>query len=845
MNKIKIISLGALILGALFLSANQTSAALNLPQTPCDDEQVDAILPGFGVSAHITSNMELEKGETAFTYGTDNNSFVTASAGLITFHPNLLFDPASNAGSLVKLYAFNATCAIVFGFGPVSGADRDAPLQAGPNTVSYNTTNNQVVFNNGIIHQIFPNLAPRYVWLEVWDGKTSPDKQATYSYLIDIQNVQNPTGSVDGAEPPGKRPVLIIPGITGTELLNSSDELIWPNIPRMFFDINDQFLTENLSLNGNGDSVQNIKVGEIIREISFIAPEIGINKIILDSFFTLINSMILEGYVIDDSLFFFPYDWRIDLDTTKASLNQKIKQIQGLTGFQKVDIVAHSMGGLLVEDYLDTYGQDKINKLIFVGTPHLGAPKAAKILLYGDHMSIPWLEEDRIQEIAHNSPAVYQLLPNPTYFDNFLGYVAPYHIFKKSLYNYTETQDFLMAKGVNTNLLSMSNQFFDKQLFNQDFGGIEAYNIAGCRTATQSAYRYGIGNNSIGSIGYSSGDGTVPLVSADHVNIPAPNKYYLRNGSHAELPSNPSIRALILGILSDNIQLNNNISNNTSFCNFKGKKLTWRSPVEVHIYDQNGNHAGPIPGGFENNLPGVDYEIIGGEKFIYIPTDDGNTYTIIGLGEEEATIDLIISDIDNGQVTTTTVYNDIPITNLTKIEVVDGQVNYDYEGDGGFNILNADAVLNGDEDKDDEPPVIIVKFNALTQDFEFIASDIVDPDPSIICSETECTAMDQVGNSLTINFWKSLNKNTSILSLIQPVKALFTTNVKYKKGEIRSIKQILTSWGLVAMLDYKENKDSSKVHIQEKGKKAEMETYEGLKFLQLLIKQDMISIEIK
>lgn len=53
-------------------------------------------------------------------------------------------------------------------------------------------------------------------------------------------------------------------------------------------------------------------------------------------------------------------------------LQNIIELIKYRTGRNKVNIVAHSMGGLVVREYLRKYGEESINKLIMVGTPNNG-----------------------------------------------------------------------------------------------------------------------------------------------------------------------------------------------------------------------------------------------------------------------------------------------------------------------------------------------------------------------------------------------------------------------------------------------------------------------------------------
>jgi len=76
-----------------------------------------------------------------------------------------------------------------------------------------------------------------------------------------------------------------------------------------------------------------------------------------------------------------PYDWRVSLEsaetTYKKYLTPVINQAKADTGWEKVDVVAHSMGGLLVRSYIqneDDYDHD-IDKFAMVGTPNGGSLK--------------------------------------------------------------------------------------------------------------------------------------------------------------------------------------------------------------------------------------------------------------------------------------------------------------------------------------------------------------------------------------------------------------------------------------------------------------------------------------
>lgn len=53
-------------------------------------------------------------------------------------------------------------------------------------------------------------------------------------------------------------------------------------------------------------------------------------------------------------------------------LNRIVDATLETTGRQKVKIVAHSMGGLVVREYLRLYGNDKVDTFIMIGTPNQG-----------------------------------------------------------------------------------------------------------------------------------------------------------------------------------------------------------------------------------------------------------------------------------------------------------------------------------------------------------------------------------------------------------------------------------------------------------------------------------------
>jgi len=688
-NLINISAAALILLGGFFASPSRTSAELSFPATPCDDEQVDATLPIFGTSAHLAPGMIKEPGNVAFQYGADNNSFVSKSGDVITFNVNLLFTP-DNPLAIIKLLAFDASCNIVFGFGPAFtelSPDREK-------VVTFDTATN-IAVHEGNEQQLFPNFAPRYVWVEVVDQYPNANLK-TYSYLVDILDPQNPSGQPDAEppEPPARNPVIIIPGILGSTLFKG-DDLIWVSL--QIIGPGDEFL-DVLLMDEHGNPLDEIRAEDIMRK-----PFPG-----SDYYDGLIRGLESKGYQENTDLFVFPYDWRLDIGITAEALKAKIESIIEITGNGKVDIVAHSMGGLVVKDYIDIHGAGMLGKVLLLGTPHIGSPEAAIALLWGK--PTPLLASLReMKKLARNMPSVYQLLPSSPYF-NFSGY---YKI-NTEILSLDETVQEFTRLDLNTELIARA-EVLHSELDDLDLSQLEVYNINGCNTATIGAFRMRPGGLGLPvDIEWLPGDGTVPLRSSNSVLVGSDRSYFVKKVSHDTMMSNESVKELVSGLLLDNFNGNENVLQNRSTCTLrKGKILANYSPVELHITDQEGNSAGPADtDSTENKIPGAQYLVLGEEKFAFLPTDEGQEYSITLKAIESGDFDLKIQNFDE-EIVNTMFYHQIEINASSSARFIlsdtsdDSQIEFDYEGDGSFIQVPASSILDEIESADEVPPVTI------------------------------------------------------------------------------------------------------------------------------------------
>ncbi|OGK47358.1 hypothetical protein A2963_04450 [Candidatus Roizmanbacteria bacterium RIFCSPLOWO2_01_FULL_40_13] len=128
------------------------------------------------------------------------------------------------------------------------------------------------------------------------------------------------------------------------------------------------------------------------------------------------------GYIEGQDYFEFYYDWRKPLDNLADQFKTYLETVvlAGKPENTKVNLVGHSLGGLLAKAYAQKYGLDKINKIVTAGSPHQGAVTAWQVWTgaeQGDKLSWGWLALElylQLQKGKYASPvdAVHSLAPS-------------------------------------------------------------------------------------------------------------------------------------------------------------------------------------------------------------------------------------------------------------------------------------------------------------------------------------------------------------------------------------------------------------------------------------------------
>jgi pimeloyl-ACP methyl ester carboxylesterase len=320
-------------------------------------------------------------------------------------------------------------------------------------------------------------------------GQTSPPtvstitiKSLSNNWNFEISNVtyfRPPVvggGGGNGGKPPPppETPVVFVPGIAGSVLrLNPgtpNSEIRW--IPPTYSAL---LGLSVLALDSNGESINNIDVPRVARNEPLPkGPNNTTYKELLNDTFISNNGYIeydifenpyhrtLAGCISSQTprptLFVFAYDWRKSNTQNTAALREYIECVRliyhDVNPNQQVNIVSHSMGGLLSRRYILDYPNDNhVKKFISVNSPYLGAPRGIHVMETGSFIDGAFSSQvDNEAEIgsfvtaramrglANYFRGAHELLPSFNYFR--LSPMNPFFIDGQPQ-NYGQTRDWL------------------------------------------------------------------------------------------------------------------------------------------------------------------------------------------------------------------------------------------------------------------------------------------------------------------------------------------------------------------------------------------------------------------
>ncbi len=248
-------------------------------------------------------------------------------------------------------------------------------------------------------------------------------------------------------EAPGRNPIIVIPGLLGSKLVNAGGRVVWGEFGGNAVDLGsaEGMRALALPLSGKGWPQDGIRPDGALERVKV---SLGFD-FQFSAYSGMLRAFGVGGYLDSDhsnlseidygpghyTCFQFGYDWRRSCAENAVLLGRFIEEKRryvsnerfkrtGKRGEVKFDIVAHSMGGLIAR-YYAMYGKRPLapggnmavtwagarhpDKLIMVGTPNDGSIYPVQQLREGYKLA-PLLPRIPAAVIA-TMPSMYELLP--------------------------------------------------------------------------------------------------------------------------------------------------------------------------------------------------------------------------------------------------------------------------------------------------------------------------------------------------------------------------------------------------------------------------------------------------
>ncbi len=261
------------------------------------------------------------------------------------------------------------------------------------------------------------------------------------------------------------------------------------------------------------------------------------------------------GYKKGKDLFNCFYNWKKPCAyNAQKYLSQEIEKAKHVSGCSKVNIIAHSMGGLISQSYVcSTYYRNDVSKLIMIGCPNAGStdayyvwadgkiperigmrPFLFNVLLEGFLIMHILINKNKsVKELVHEEfESIKELLPS-LHFGKYT-----YYLDKDQIMKYIEYKN-LMYQNTFLDQLNRNKDIYDKKR-------IKTFLIYGSGKATgkyiqlndvvlDETGRVVDSGRVVGKVNSYEGDGTVLQKSAEEM---MGIRYCIHNASHTGLMMN-------------------------------------------------------------------------------------------------------------------------------------------------------------------------------------------------------------------------------------------------------------------------------------------------------------------
>lgn len=508
-------------------------------------------------------------------------------------------------------------------------------------------------------------------------------------------------------EAPGASSVLFLPGIQASRLyttnLFGTENQLWE--PNANVDVS------KLQMSVEGVSTNDVYTRDVIDKALGLVS-------VYDGFGSFLDGLVREDVIAGWQP--YAYDWRYSVfdvlkdgtwhgdkkgEMERVYIQKVLTDLAGESKSGKVTIVAHSNGGLLAKALMIELAENQqtelVDKIILVGSPQLGTPKAIASILHGHGQEIFGgliLDQNLARETILNLPGAYGLLTNQKYLDTVNNRLLlsfddsdTTGIFREKYGNAINSELELLyflvgEEGRKTaltldeaglaNIVMTSEAFKYKRDKLDPWRApetVDVYEIVGTGVETESGFYYKEFNerecSKPDAFGTQKclwvkrykptpqltryGDGTVVGWSAEGYEGKKQTYYYdLRKllesekekVKHVNLMNGTSVQKLISNLLQATSSAVSNISEERPDTGEPVHLIGVHSPVAIKIVDSQGRVTGRVEDEWREEIPHSSYREIADSKYITVPT--GIAYKVVMTGLAEGSYSLTIEEIN-------------------------------------------------------------------------------------------------------------------------------------------------------------------------------------------------------
>ena len=206
-------------------------------------------------------------------------------------------------------------------------------------------------------------------------------------------------------------PVIVVPGMTASELRDEypvGPDTVWSLFHKQY---------ERVALHPDDDRYEVVEPARV--QADRVMP-LAYSEIIEE-----LRHNLTTRADEPTPVYPFAYDWRQPLDVTERRLAEFVDEVIARTKLMRhyhrdgyadapcVDIVGHSMGGLIIAGLLARRGRDaRVRKVVTLGTPFGGSFEAVLKITTGTSDLNEDAGSSREREMARVTPSLYHLLPS-------------------------------------------------------------------------------------------------------------------------------------------------------------------------------------------------------------------------------------------------------------------------------------------------------------------------------------------------------------------------------------------------------------------------------------------------